>query len=409
MASAFLRSKVDERAALTDIVSGILEKCSEESRDPLPEERTKLDDYNNRIKVLDGTIVELRTQEEANGRFLTTVSRLEDADEAAEKRGTRQVAPVQQLSAGEAFVQSDQFKAYRGRGTMEPVEFEDFIGVENRAAIVGPITEASLQLPAYRWDGPAGPRTTTPFLRLIGREVVSTNAVSYITWGDAATGAAIVAETDLKPEAELTPTEHPLNLVTYAFWKAITRQALEDYPRIRSIVETKLRLGLADTLEASAIETLADVAAADPAAGTNLAGIRGAIATLQSRGYTPGAIAMNPADAATLDLEVMAGTLSGPSSPGRYWGLPVIAVGGIPQGEAYVGDFSQAVTWFDRSSASVYMTDSHSDYFIRNLMVILAEQRSAFALTEPTAVVQVVVEAPVEEVEAPAVAASSKS
>jgi HK97 family phage major capsid protein len=174
-------------------------------------------------------------------------------------------------------------------------------------------------------------------------------------------------------------------------------------------VETKLRLGLADTLEASAIETLADVAAADPAAGTNLAGIRGAIATLQSRGYTPGAIAMNPADAATLDLEVMAGTLSGPSSPGRYWGLPVIAVGGIPQGEAYVGDFSQAVTWFDRSSASVYMTDSHSDYFIRNLMVILAEQRSAFALTEPTAVVQVVVEAPVEEVEAPAVAASSKS
>lgn len=405
MASAFLRAKVDERAALTDLVSGILDKCSDEQRDPSPEERAKLDDYNTRIKVLDGSITELRTAEEANTRFLKNAGAIEAAAEDAEtvRTRSRQVEPAR-LSAGEAFVQSEQFKNYRGFGTMQPVEFADFLGIEQRMAVLaGPITEDQLNLPAYRWDGPAGPQVNTPFLSVIGREVVSTNAVSYITWSPA-TGVAVVAETDTKPEATLTPTETPLNLQTYAYWKAITRQALEDYPRIRSIVETKLRTGLADALETAAIATLDGVAA--PGSATNLEGIREAIGQLQGSGYRPTAIAMNPADAATLDLAVMGSTLLGPNSPGSYWGLPVVPVGGVEQGTAYVGDFANAVTWFDRSSASVYMSDSHADYFIRNLFVILAEQRSAFALTEPTAVVAVTIAAPAPEAPAALTAAS---
>lgn len=396
MPSAFLRSKVDERAALTDLVSGILDKCSDEQRDPSTEERAKLDDYANRIKVLDGSITELRTAEEANARFLTTVGRIEATDEDAERRSIQRKTATEtaSVSAGEAFIQSEQFKNYRGFGTMQPVEFADFLGVEQRMAVLaGPITEAQLELPPYRWDGPPGPLVRTPFLSAIGREVVSTNAVSYITWSPA-TGAAVVPETDTKPEATLTPTEHPLNLQTYAFWKAITRQALEDYPRIRSIVETKLRQGLAQKLEAEAVATLAGVAA--PGGDANLDGIRQAIATLQNAGYTPNGIALNPADAALLDISVMGSTLLGPNSPGNYWGLRLIPVPGIAAGTAYVGDFTNGVTWFDRSSASVYMSDSHADYFIRNLFVVLAEQRSAFALTEPQAIVAVSVAAVTE-------------
>jgi HK97 family phage major capsid protein len=394
MASAYLRSKVDERAALTDVVDGILKKCSDESREPSPEERSRLDEYGTRIKALDGTIVELRTQEEANARFLGVAQGIEAAEEDSERRGAARKTQTEPeiRSAGEAFIQSEQFKRYRGYGTMEPVEFEDFLGMETRMAVLtGPITEALLKLPPERWDGPAGPTVRAPFLSLIGREVVSTNAVSYITWGDYATGAAEVAETDTKPEATLTPTEHPVTLKTYAFWKAITRQALEDYPRIRSIVESKLRIGLAQELETVATGVLSGVAA--PGTATNLEGIRSAIATLQENGYTPTAIAMNPQDAALLDLEVMGSTLLGPNSPGNYWGVRVVPVGSIPAGTAYVADWTQAVTWFDRSSASVYMSDSHADYFIRNLFVILAEQRSTFALTEPNAVVAVTVAA----------------
>lgn len=382
MPSAFLRSKVDERAALTDLVSGILDKCSDEQRDPSQEERAKLDDYSNRIKVLDGSIMELRTAEEANARFLQTAARLEDADERQEQRQTgkpaKATAPV---SLGQAFVESEQFKSYRGRGTMDPVEFQDFLGIEQRAAI----TLDTLNLPDQRIDGPAGPTITSPFLRLIGREVVSTNAVTWMGWSEA-TGAEIVAEGALKPEATLTPTEVSQSLDTYAYWKAISRQALEDYPRIRSIVETKLRQGMATRLEAAAVDVL-DAVPAPTFAG--LGGIRQAIAQLQSAGYAPNGIAVNPADAAALDISVMDGTLNGPVVYGSYWGLPIVPVPGITAGEAFVADFRQAVTWFDRASASVYMSDSHADYFVRNLFVILAEQRSAFALTEPGAIVSV--------------------
>lgn len=390
MASAFLRAKVDERAALTDVVAGILDKCSTEQRDPLPEERAKLDEYNGRIKMLDGTIMELRTQEEANSRFLGTVARIEDADEQAEQRATsRQPAAPVTMSAGEAFIQSDAFRNYRGYGTMQPVEFEDFLGIEQRAAI----TLADLDLPPVRWDGPPGPFIRTPFLSAIGREVVSSNAVSYVTWSPA-TGATVVAEGAAKPEATLTPTETPLNLQTYAFWKAISRQALEDYPRIRSIVETKLRQGLAQTLEDAAVDVLATVPAPPAGDADDLDGIRMAIAALQGTGYTPTGIVINPADAARLDLAVMGSTLLGPNTPGNYWGLRVIPVPGVAVGTAYVGDFVNGITWFDRSSASVYMSDSHADYFIRNLFVVLAEQRSAFALTEPAAIVPVAMTQP---------------
>lgn len=390
MASAFLRAKVDERAALTDLVSGILDTCAEAQRDPSPEERAKLDDYSNRIKVLDGSITELRTAEEANTRFLGTVARIEDQDERTEQRQTqRQPQQPQPVSVGEAFIQSEAFKSYRGYGTMQPVEFSDFLGIEQRAAI----TLDDLDLPPYRWDGPPGAFIRTPFLSAIGREVVSTNAVSYVTWSPA-TGAAVVAEGDLKPEAALTPTETPLNLQTYAYWKAISRQALEDYPRIRSIVETKLRQGLAQTLEDAALDVLATVPAPPAGSETDLDGIRLAQAQLQNAGYTPTGVVMNPADAARLDLAVMGSTLLGPNSPGSYWGLSVIPVPGVPVGTAYVGDFRNGITWFDRSSASVYMSDSHADYFIRNLFVVLAEQRSAFALTEPDAVVPVTITQP---------------
>ncbi len=35
------------------------------------------------------------------------------------------------------------------------------------------------------------------------------------------------------------------------------------------------------------------------------------------------------------------------------------------------------------------VTDSHADFFIRNMVAILAEERVAFAVTRPTAFVKV--------------------
>jgi HK97 family phage major capsid protein len=60
----------------------------------------------------------------------------------------------------------------------------------------------------------------------------------------------------------------------------------------------------------------------------------------------------------------------------------------MTSGFALLGDFSKAVLW-DREQTTVTMTDSHEDFFVRNLVAILAEERVAFAVTRPTAFVNV--------------------
>ena len=52
-----------------------------------------------------------------------------------------------------------------------------------------------------------------------------------------------------------------------------------------------------------------------------------------------------------------------------------------------VADFRKAVMW-DREATQVYVTDSHSDFFTRNILVFLAEMRAAFGVLRPSAFVE---------------------
>ena len=67
-------------------------------------------------------------------------------------------------------------------------------------------------------------------------------------------------------------------------------------------------------------------------------------------------------------------------------GIPVVESESQAEGVGLLGDFAKAVLW-DREQTTVTMTDSHADFFIRNLVAILAEERLAFGVTRPTAFV----------------------
>jgi HK97 family phage major capsid protein len=49
-----------------------------------------------------------------------------------------------------------------------------------------------------------------------------------------------------------------------------------------------------------------------------------------------------------------------------------------------MGDFRKAVVW-DREQANIQVSNSHEDFFIRNMVAILAEMRAAFGVIRPTA------------------------
>jgi hypothetical protein len=203
--------------------------------------------------------------------------------------------------------------------------------------------------------------------------------------------AGEVAEGALKPPADIVPTEETHTLNTYAHWKAISRQALEDIPQIQSTIETYLRGGINRAVEGGVVAALAAATLTAVDGSTNaLAAIRVAVAEAQAAGF-PNAnqVVLNPLDYASLDIAVMAATSNGPVSGSPFWGLAPIAAPDVPQGTAYVGDLRAGVTVYNRGSASVFLTDSHSDYFIRNLLVILAEARAYPIVEQPAALVEV--------------------
>jgi HK97 family phage major capsid protein len=70
------------------------------------------------------------------------------------------------------------------------------------------------------------------------------------------------------------------------------------------------------------------------------------------------------------------------------WGLPIVASDNITAGTALVGDGTMAAV-VDREDATIYTTDSHSDFFVRNLFVLLAEERVALAVFRPAAFAKV--------------------
>jgi HK97 family phage major capsid protein len=199
----------------------------------------------------------------------------------------------------------------------------------------------------------------------------------------------VVAEGTAKPEAALTVTPKTSTLDTLAHWIQITRQALADAPYMRSLIEGKLRNGLARKIQAD-LATLLNGATLQSAVDADMTkAIRKGIALVEGQGYNPNAVLLNPADFAAIDIAAGTGVNgSGPDRRGTYWGLTAVAVPGLTAGVAIVGDLSEGVTLFDRGVADVFVTDSHASLFISNILVILAETRVKSAITDPLALAE---------------------
>jgi len=73
----------------------------------------------------------------------------------------------------------------------------------------------------------------------------------------------------------------------------------------------------------------------------------------------------------------------------RLWRIPVIDTPAMTPGTALVGAFGTGAQLYDRDSASIRISEQHADFFVRNAIVILAEQRLALAVKRPEAFVAV--------------------
>jgi HK97 family phage major capsid protein len=374
----YLRRLVDERTSLTETMCRSADQWAAEERDPTEAESSAMVGMQTRCAEIDRLLEQHNAQAESMRAFAELQQRLEVSRDHGHTATRAPLPAVERTTWGQAFIESDQYRSYSGVGQSGRFPIEGYLDLR------APITTAQLDIPPFQWTPPQAAPPRSPLLELCSRVTVSSGVVDWVQVGPDPV-AAVVAEAALKPEAAITLTPQSAALDTLAHWVQITRQALDDAAYMRSLIETKLRRGLVAKAEADMAAAI--IAATLPTAtGDDLmAAIRVGIGTVESAGYVPNAVALNPADFAALDIAVMGATNNGPTLTSSFWGLTPVAAASITAGTAVVGDFTAGATLFDRGVTNVFLSDSHAALFISNILVILAEARLKSAVTEPAA------------------------
>lgn len=240
---------------------------------------------------------------------------------------------------------------------------------------------------------------------------VSTDSVSWAQIASWTNAAAPVAEatsstgdSGVKPESSIVFATDTVAIKTIAHMFTVTNRALSDASMIRGLINQFGFYGLEEEEE--------DQIVSGNGVGENLMGIanvsgkstqawdtsllkttRKAILTARLARARVNGWLLSLSDHADLDLladNEARYYYGGPTQIGapRLWGYPVVSSEGVPDGYGYTGDL-RTVVLLDREQASMQMTNSHLDYFARNLVAMLFEKRVGLAYLRPAAIVKV--------------------
>jgi hypothetical protein len=369
--NAYLTGLVAEREDVATAIADYQTRAETRGTDLSDAELGEIQELQTRQVAIDQRLSTFADAQQSNRAYSDLMGRL---DTGRQRQEQRQLDAAEQRTPGQQWTESDAFRSYRGHGTSSAVE------VETRA----PTLLAGLVTTPARITIPE-PSEAFPLFGLVDIQTISGNSFDAIV-GTFVDNSAVVAEGALKPESTYTETLVPGVLDTIAHWTQLSRQALEDESRVRSVVDGKLTRGVLKRQHESIAAALA--AATLPAVsdgGSLLAGIRVGIGTVQEAGFSPNAVLLNPADWAEIDVDVYTQTPNGPTIGQAFWGLRPVAYSGQPVGTATVGAFDEGVTLFRRSGVSVYVTDSHASTFTSNIFTLLAEARSKALVTVPAA------------------------
>lgn len=239
------------------------------------------------------------------------------------------------------------------------------------------------------------------------RQVSHTNAAAPVPEATSAAPIDGTTVTDaiggLKPEGSWAFERETATVKTIAEWVPATKRALSDAGQLQGLIDDELAADIAEEEENQILtgdgtgENLTGILQTSGIQAQSFttdifASVRKAITKVRVAGRSiPNAVALSPIDVETVDLARENGTSgaylgAGPFAmgPRTLWGLPIVETEALTAGTGLVGDFSKAVLW-DREETTVTVSDSHADFFLRNLVAVLGEERVAFGVTRPAA------------------------
>lgn len=216
------------------------------------------------------------------------------------------------------------------------------------------------------------------------------------------TSASTVAEGVAKPEATIQFSADVAPTTVIAVNLPVTTQVMEDSATVVSYINGRLGYMLklreeAEILSGNGIYpdlkgllNFAGIQSQSAVSGEFAITIANAIAKIELVNGMADGLAINPSDfwsyvthraasgAGTFD----AGTFA--SLPvNTLWGLPVVRTNSLAAGTALVGAYKTGAQLFDRLQANVRVFDQHSDFAVKNQVLIQAEERIALADYRP--------------------------
>ena len=387
------------------------------------EQRSAFNSNMAQIKELKGLIEDITTLRDVSAWSSEAEYKSVAAEVAAGVEA--EVSHYRSQSVGEAFVNSEEFKSLQG-GKSGANMASPFVtkSLEQKDIYSGLPTGTPSAFGAVERDGiiPIAQRRSRVRDLFPAR---STNAavIEYFRQTGFTHAADTVAERSgsnfgAKPESSMTFVGEQAPVRTIAHWEAAHRNVLADEPQLRSIIDNELLYGLrltedtqilsgsgtgedlAGILNNSSVQTYSwSSGATTPVADTKADAVRRAATLAYLAYYEPTGIIVNPNDWEDIELTknsqgtyLLAISVAG-GAESRIWRIPVIDTPAIASGTALIGAFGTGAQLYDREAASIRISEQHSDFFVRNAVVVLAEERLALAVKRPESFVKVTFDA----------------
>ncbi|MFV2948205.1 phage major capsid protein [Pseudomonas japonica] len=229
------------------------------------------------------------------------------------------------------------------------------------------------------------------------------DSVQFVQLDVTGDAAEQIKEGDEKAEVEIEGKPQVANIVTIAAHTTASRQVLSDHEALQAAIDMLIRRKLLDRLENQLVNGPGGEGRINglrnqaklfvPTIGTTPADIIGESLTRQAdRGYMPSLVLVNPLDWFRLQITKKAaddeGYIFGSPTmpiPPALWNTTVVSTASMPEGEAMTIDTS-FTTVIDREEPSVLLSNSHKDYFTRNLILILGELRAGLEVLDTAAI-----------------------
>lgn len=237
---------------------------------------------------------------------------------------------------------------------------------------------------------------------LIPQDTMNVAAVKYMEETTSTNAADQVAENSAKPESALAFTERTVNMAKVGTWIPVTEEQLKFAPQVRSVIDNRLSLFL-QLKEEDKLLTGTDTSTID-----GFLHKTGTQSQAKGPDPTPSAVYKAFTKIRFTGFAEPDGTVWHPNdwepvrllqdSTGRYiwgdpwvegieriWGKPVVVTPAETENTILVGDFGAYSHITRAEGITIRTTDSHSDYFIYNRLVILAEEYLTLEIYRPAA------------------------